>query len=56
MPGEEAGQGDLAEAARTEGFGERLLGSLLDRAHTMPPQLIAPLIVPNSSFSSTPRS
>jgi len=29
---------------RAEGFGERLLGSLLDRAHTMPPQLIAPLI------------
>jgi serine phosphatase RsbU (regulator of sigma subunit) len=29
---------------RSEGFGERLLGSLLDRSHTMPPQLIAPLI------------
>ena len=29
---------------RAEGFGERLLGSLLDRSHTMPPQLIAPLI------------
>lgn len=29
---------------RSEGFGEKLLGSLLDRAHTMPPQLIAPLI------------
>ncbi|MFE5812943.1 PP2C family protein-serine/threonine phosphatase [Streptomyces sp. NPDC056479] len=29
---------------RTEGFGERLLGLLLDRAHLMPPQLIAPLI------------
>jgi serine phosphatase RsbU (regulator of sigma subunit) len=29
---------------RSEGFGERLLGSLLDRAHEMPPQLIAPLI------------
>lgn len=29
---------------RAEGFGERLLGVLLDRAHEMPPQLIAPLI------------
>ncbi|MCC3653296.1 serine/threonine-protein phosphatase [Streptomyces sp. S07_1.15] len=29
---------------RSEGFGERLLGLLLDRAHEMPPQLIAPLI------------
>jgi phosphoserine phosphatase RsbU/P len=41
------GQSDRfpAEGAnRSEGFGERLLGSLLDRAHTMPPELIAPLI------------
>jgi len=29
---------------RSEGFGERLLGVLLDRAHEMPPQLIAPLV------------
>ncbi|MEV4015135.1 PP2C family protein-serine/threonine phosphatase [Nonomuraea angiospora] len=29
---------------RSEGFGERLLGQLLDRAHTMPPQLVAPLV------------
>jgi serine phosphatase RsbU (regulator of sigma subunit) len=29
---------------RSEGFGERLLGALLDRAHQMPPQLIAPLV------------
>ena len=29
---------------RSEGFGERLLGSLLDRAHQMPPHMIAPLI------------
>jgi len=29
---------------RSEGFGERLLGTLLDRAHAMPPQLIAPLV------------
>jgi serine phosphatase RsbU (regulator of sigma subunit) len=28
----------------SEGFGERLLGQLLDRAHTMPAQLIAPLV------------
>ncbi|NKZ02783.1 PP2C family protein-serine/threonine phosphatase [Actinomadura latina] len=34
-----------AEAVdRSEGFGERLLGQLLDRAHEMPPQLIAPLV------------
>lgn len=29
---------------RSEGFGERLLGALIDRAHQMPPQLIAPLV------------
>ncbi|MDN0196976.1 PP2C family protein-serine/threonine phosphatase [Streptomyces sp. S.PNR 29] len=29
---------------RSEGFGERLLGLLLDQAHLVPPQLIAPLI------------
>ncbi|WP_326818982.1 serine/threonine-protein phosphatase [Streptomyces sp. NBC_01762] len=29
---------------RSEGFGERLLGRLLDRAHEVPPQLIAPVI------------
>jgi hypothetical protein len=29
---------------RTEGFGERLLGVLLDRAREMPPQLIAPMV------------
>lgn len=29
---------------RSEGFGERLLGLLLDRAPHLPPQLIAPLI------------
>ncbi len=32
------------EVDRSEGFGERLVGLLLDRAHEMPPQLIAPLI------------
>ncbi|MCX4429219.1 PP2C family protein-serine/threonine phosphatase [Streptomyces mirabilis] len=29
---------------RSEGFGERLLGLLLDRARLLPPQLIAPLV------------
>jgi serine phosphatase RsbU (regulator of sigma subunit) len=29
---------------RSEGFGERLLGALLDRAHALPPQLIGPLV------------
>jgi len=33
-----------AAVDRSEGFGERLLGSLLDRAHEMPPHLIAPLV------------
>ncbi|MGW7259155.1 PP2C family protein-serine/threonine phosphatase [Streptomyces sp. NPDC054834] len=36
---------DSSAVDRSEGFGERLLGVLLDRAHEMPPQLIAPLIV-----------
>ncbi|MFI6563714.1 PP2C family protein-serine/threonine phosphatase [Streptomyces sp. NPDC050534] len=35
---------DKGTLDRSEGFGERLLGVLLDRAHEMPPQLIAPLI------------
>ncbi|WP_395110170.1 PP2C family protein-serine/threonine phosphatase [Actinomadura sp. SCN-SB] len=29
---------------RSEGFGERLLGQLLDRAHQMPPQMVAALV------------
>src|SRR3989337_1331947 len=37
-------QPDKGMPDRSEGFGERLLGMLLDRAHEMPPQLIAPLI------------
>lgn len=37
-------QARKAMVDRSEGFGERLLGTLLDRAHEMPPQLIAPLI------------
>lgn len=40
--GELSGPGDAVD--RSEGFGERLLGQLLDRAHEMPPQLIAPLV------------
>jgi serine phosphatase RsbU (regulator of sigma subunit) len=32
------------EVDRSEGFGERMLGSLLDRAHQMPPHMIAPLV------------
>jgi hypothetical protein len=35
---------DKVAADRSEGFGERLLGVLLDRAQELPPQLIAPLI------------
>jgi serine phosphatase RsbU (regulator of sigma subunit) len=41
---DQEGRDERSATDRTEGFGERLLGSLLDRAHTMPPQLIAPLI------------
>lgn len=33
-----------AEPDRSEGFGERFLGALLDQAHELPPQLIAPLV------------
>jgi len=29
---------------RSEGFGERLLGTMIDRAHEMSPELIAPLV------------
>lgn len=36
--------GSSAGADRSEGFGERLLGTMIDRAHEMPPQLIAPLV------------
>ncbi|WP_406517472.1 PP2C family protein-serine/threonine phosphatase [Streptomyces sp. NBC_00134] len=38
-------QPEKGEVDRSEGFGERLLGVLLERAHEMPPHLIAPLIV-----------
>ncbi|MGG2461551.1 PP2C family protein-serine/threonine phosphatase [Streptomyces sp. RGM 3693] len=37
-------QPDKGVVDRSEGFGERLLGLLLDRARLLPPQLIAPLI------------
>src|SRR5580693_2789609 len=37
-------QGRRVAVDRSEGFGERLLGMLLDRAHEMPPDLIAPLV------------
>ncbi len=41
----EGAHADRAETVdRSEGFGERLLGSVLDRAHEMLPQMIAPLI------------
>ncbi|MGP4109475.1 PP2C family protein-serine/threonine phosphatase [Streptomyces sp. 4N509B] len=43
-PGERRPDKDEHTVDRSEGFGERLLGVLLDRAHEMPPQLIAPLI------------
>ncbi|MBA2697399.1 MAG: serine/threonine-protein phosphatase, partial [Nocardioidaceae bacterium] len=33
-----------AATDRSEGFGERLLGTMIERAHVMPPQLIAPLV------------
>lgn len=33
-----------AATDRSEGFGERLLGTMIERAHQMPPQLIAPLV------------
>ncbi|MEV6012892.1 PP2C family protein-serine/threonine phosphatase [Streptomyces sp. NPDC051976] len=41
---EQQGRFDEIPVDRREGFGERLLGVLLDRAHEMPPQLIAPLV------------
>ncbi|MBW3537018.1 MAG: serine/threonine-protein phosphatase [Actinobacteria bacterium] len=40
----EESAGPPAGVDRSEGFGERLLGTLIDRAHEMPPQLIAPLV------------
>ena len=44
IAGERVGFADPGGRSREESLGERLLGSLLDRAHLMPPQLIAPLV------------
>jgi serine phosphatase RsbU (regulator of sigma subunit) len=44
MVDEHAGPKSKLGVDRAEGFGERMLGSLLDRAHEMPPHMIAPLI------------
>ena len=44
MVHEHEGPESSAVVDRSEGFGEQLLGSLLDRAHQMPPHMIAPLI------------
>lgn len=41
---EEKNADGIAATDRSEGLGERLLGTLIDRAHEMPPQLIAPLV------------
>ncbi len=35
---------DAALRSRSESLGERLLGSLIDRAHLLPPRLVAPLV------------
>lgn len=35
---------DAALRTKSESLGERLLGSLIDRAHIMPPRLLAPLL------------
>ncbi|MGW3745580.1 PP2C family protein-serine/threonine phosphatase [Streptomyces sp. NPDC005146] len=43
MPESKRKVGD-PDVDRSEGFGERLLGLLLDREHEMPPSLIAPLV------------
>ncbi len=37
-------KGSATATERSEGFGEHLLGTMIDRAHEMPPQLIAPLV------------
>ena len=38
------GFADATGRSRVESLGERLLGSLLDRAHLMPPRLVGPLV------------
>ena len=42
--GQSEWRGRRVAADLSEGFGERLLGQLLDRAHRMPPHLLAPLV------------
>ena len=42
--GEDGRHSRKAVADRSEEFGERVLGTLLDRAHQVAPQLIAPLV------------
>ena len=36
--------GSTTATERSEGFGEHLLGTMIEQAHEMPPQLIAPLV------------
>jgi hypothetical protein len=43
-PGEGGGFEDGQGRSRVESLGERLLGSLLDRAHLMPARLVGPLV------------
>ena len=38
------GFADARDRSRAESLGERILGSLLDRAHLMPPRLVGPLV------------
>jgi serine phosphatase RsbU (regulator of sigma subunit) len=44
QPGPGVGFVDAAGRSRTESLGERVLGSLLDRAHLMPARLVGPLV------------
>ena len=43
-PGPGVGFADVEGRSRTESLGERVLGSLLDRAHLMPARLVGPLV------------
>lgn len=44
QPGPGVGFADAQGRSRTESLGERVLGSLLDRAHLMPARLVGPLV------------
>ena len=44
QPGPGVGFADAEGRSRTESLGERVLGSLLDRAHLMPARLVGPLV------------